>query len=282
MGVSDDSDEVVLLVGHGSREQPGNDEFLKFCDAARPRIGPEPVETCFIELVSPRVPESLDRCVALGARRVIVLPVILLAAGHVKVELPHELDEAKERHPGVEFLYGRHIGLDALVIEIVNERLAQVEAEAAWPAEDTAVLVVGRGSSDPDANSDLFKLSRLLWEGRRYPWVEACFIGVTNPSLPEGLARCVALGAQRIIVLPYFLFTGVLIPRIHRLVAAFLETHPGVEARVSDYLNAHPKLFRVLQARKQEATRGDARMNCALCKYRVQLPGHQHTARVSA
>ncbi len=278
MGVSDD---VVLLVGHGSRERPGNDEFLRFCDAARPHIGPEPVETCFIELASPLVPESLDRCVALAARRVIVLPVILLAAGHVKVELPHELDEAKARHPGAEFVYGRHIGLDARVIEIVNERLAQVEAETTWPAEETAVLVVGRGSSDPDANSDLFKLSRLLWEARRYPWVEACFIGVTNPSLPEGLARCVALGAKRIVVLPYFLFTGVLIPRIHRLVGEFVERRRGVEARVADYLNGHPNLFRVLRERKHEAIRGDARMNCALCKYRVQLPGHEHAARVS-
>ncbi|MBI2160282.1 MAG: sirohydrochlorin chelatase [candidate division NC10 bacterium] len=276
------SDEVILLVGHGSREQPGNEEFLKFCEAARPHLGPEPVETCFIELATPLVPESLDRCVALGARRVIVLPVILLAAGHVKVELPHELDEAKERHPGVAFLYGRHIGLDPLVIDIVNERLARVEAEAAWPAEDTAVLVVGRGSSDPDANSDLYKLTRLLWESRRYPWIEPCFIGVTNPSLPEGLARCRALGARRIIVVPYFLFTGVLIPRIHRLVGEFVAAHPGLAVRRADYLNGHPKLFRVLRDRKSEAMRGEARMNCALCKYRVPLPGHEHAAKVSA
>lgn len=276
------SGEVVLLVGHGSREQSGNDEFLKFCEVIRPHLGPERVETCFIELTTPLVPESLDRCVALGARRVIVVPVILLAAGHVKVELPHELDEAKARHPGVEFLYGRHIGLDPLVIEIMRERLAEVEREVAWPPEDTAILVVGRGSSDPDANSELSKLSRLLWESRRYPVVESCFIGVTNPSLPEGLARCATLGAKRIIVVPYFLFTGILIPRIHRLVNDFVVSHPGIEVRVADYLNAHPKLITVLQERKREALRGEARMNCALCKYRVPMPGHEHAVTVPA
>lgn len=274
------SSDVVLLVGHGSREQSGNDEFLRFCELARPHLGPERIETCFIELATPLVPETLDRCAATGARRIIMLPVILLAAGHVKVELPHELDEAKERHPGVEFLYGRHIGLDPLVIDIVRERLAQVERDAAWPAEDTAVLVVGRGSSDPDANSDLFKLSRFLWEARRYPWVESCFIGVTNPSLPEGLARCLALGARRIIIVPYFLFTGVLIPRIHRLVGEFLQAHPGIDVRNADYLDVHPNLFKVLRERKHEAVRGDARMNCALCKYRVRLPGHEHAAAI--
>ncbi len=274
--------DVVLLVGHGSREQSGNDEFLKFCDAITPRLGPERIETCFIELTTPLVPESLDRCVALGARRVIVLPVILLAAGHVKVELPHELDEAKERHPGVEFLYGRHIGLDPLVIEVMRERLAEVERETEWPPEETAILVVGRGSSDPDANSELYKLARLVWESRRYPWAESCFIGVTSPSLPEGLARCARLGARRIIAVPYFLFTGVLIPRIHRIVGEFMAAHAGIEVRVSDYLNGHPKLIAVLQDRKREAIRGEARMNCALCKYRVQMPGHEHAATVPA
>ena len=274
--------DVVLLVGHGSREQSGNDEFLKFCEMITPHLGPEPLETCFIELTTPLVPESLDRCVGRQARRVIVLPVILLAAGHVKVELPHELDEAKERHPGVEFLYGRHIGLDPLVIDIMGERLAEVEREADWPPEDTAILVVGRGSSDPDANSELYKLARLLWESRRYPWVESCFIGVTSPSLPEGLARCAALGARRIIAVPYFLFTGVLIPRIHRIVNEFAAAHAGIDVRVSDYLNGHPKLITVLQDRKREAMQGDARMNCALCKYRVPMPGHEHTVTVPA
>jgi sirohydrochlorin cobaltochelatase len=274
--------DIILLVGHGSREQPGNDEFLAFCETVRSHLGPERVETCFIELTEPLVPESLDRCVELDARRVIVLPVILLAAGHVKVELPHELDEAKARHPGVEFLYGRHIGLDPLVLEIMGQRLGELERDAAWAPDDTAVLVVGRGSSDPDANSELFKLSRLIWESRRYPWVETCFIGVTGPSLPEGLERCRALGARRIAVVPYFLFTGVLIPRIHRMVGEFVAAHPGMEARVADYMNGHPKLFRVLQDRKREAMRGDARMNCALCKYRVALPGHEHAVATPA
>jgi sirohydrochlorin cobaltochelatase len=240
--------------------------------------------------------------VAFGAKRVIALPVILFAAGHVKVELPHELDRAKGRHPGVEFVYGRHIGLHPLILEIVEERMA--EAEARWPGrpEETAILVVGRGSSDPDANSDLYKAARLLWEGwgagggvgdgawgargragdgtgavdkgKRYPWVEVCFIGITTPSLPEGLARCVALGAKRILALPYFLFTGVLIPRIHRLAREFAAANPGIEVRVAEYFNGHPNLFKILSERKAEALNGEARMNCALCKYRIRLPGH--------
>lgn len=109
---------------------------------------------------------------------------------------------------------------------------------------------------------------------KRYPWVEVCFVGITGPSLPDGLARCVALGARRILAVPYFLFTGVLIPRIHRLAAEFQAANPRIEVGVADYFNGHPNLFKILSERKAEAMQGEARMNCALCKYRVRLPGH--------
>lgn len=268
------SHDTVLLIGHGSREPSSKEEFLRFAEEARRHLGPEPVESCFIELAEPLVSEGLDRCVERGARRVIALPVILFAAGHVKVELSREMDKAKARHPAVEFLYGCHLGLHPLLLEIVEERLAELEARFPGEPEETAILVVGRGSSDPDANGDLCKLGRFLWEGRRYPWVEVCFIGITSPLLPEGLKRCRVLGARRILVLPHFLFTGVLVPRIHRLSAEFAAAHSGVEIRVGEYLGSHPNVFKVLAERKAEAREGEARMNCALCHYRVRLPGH--------
>ncbi len=270
------SHDAVLLIGHGSREPSGNEEFLRFAEEARSHLGPEPVESCFIELANPLVQESLDRCVSLGARRVIALPVILFAAGHVKAELPRELDEARARYPAVEFLYGRHLGVHSLLLEIFEARLSELEARFPGPPEETAILVVERGSSDPDANGDVYKLGRLLWESKRYPWVEVCFIGVTSPSLPEGLARCRALGARRIFVLPYFLFTGVLVHRIHRLSAEFAAAHPEAEVKVAEHLGGHPNIFKLLVERKAEALNGTARMNCALCKYRVRLSGHSH------
>ncbi len=67
-----------------------------------------------------------------------------------------------------------------------------------------------------------------------------------------------------------------------RIVDEFVAAHPDVQARVADYLNGHPSLFKVLSERKHEALRGDARMNCALCKYRVRLPGHEHSQTVPA
>ncbi len=275
--------EAVLLVGHGSREPEGNLEFLDFSKRARETFPRSFTEACFIELAEPSIPAGLDRCVDRGARRVVVLPVILFAAGHVKVEIPHEIDQARERHPGVAFRYGRPFGIHPRILEILDQRL--VELEAAMPPgdrADTAVLLVGRGSSDPDANGDLQKIARLLWEGRGFGWVETCFIGITRPDYPEGIRRCVALGAKRILVLPYFLFTGVLIRRIREQLREFQLQHPGIPMGMAGYLGEHSNLLEVLLERHEEALQGTALMNCEFCKYRVLLPGHEtaHNAAV--
>jgi sirohydrochlorin cobaltochelatase len=139
----------------------------------------------------------------------------------------------------------------------------------------TLLLVVGRGSSDPDANSDVQKLARLLWEGMGFGWAATCYIGITTPRLPVALAYCQRLGFARILVFPFFLFTGRLEKRIRQLTAAFAAEHPESEFLVADYLDAHPLLVQVLEDRTEEALRGHAHMNCELCQYRVQLPGFE-------
>jgi sirohydrochlorin cobaltochelatase len=143
------------------------------------------------------------------------------------------------------------------------------------PRPDTLLLVVGRGSSDPDANADVNKLARILWEGMGFGWGAACYIGVTTPLLPEALDRCQRMGFARIIVFPFFLFTGILEKRIRRQTAEFGRDHWHVQFVCAPYLNVHPLLFDVFAERADEAINGSPNMNCDLCKYRVQLPGFE-------
>jgi sirohydrochlorin cobaltochelatase len=83
------------------------------------------------------------------------------------------------------------------------------------------------------------------------------------------------MGFGRIIVLPFFLFTGVLEKRIRWLTAEFAAQHPDTEFLCTDYLNAHPLLVEVFEERAEEAMHGSPHMNCELCKYRVRLPGFE-------
>jgi sirohydrochlorin cobaltochelatase len=139
----------------------------------------------------------------------------------------------------------------------------------------TAVVLVSRGSSDPDANADLYKVARLLWDSRGLAMVEPAFVSLAEPGVPAALERCRLLGATRIVVVPYFLFTGVLVDRIEDQVAAWAAAHPEVDARPGPHLGADPRIAGLVLERYREAVAGGAHMNCDLCVYRHALPGYE-------
>ena len=267
---------ALFLAGHGSRDTEGTQEFLRLVDLLRTRDPGRIIECGFLEFARPLIAEGIERCVARGAETIAVLPGMLMAAGHAKNDIPSEIHEARRRHPGVRFHYGRHLHLHPKIIELSRIRLEEAEREArSAERKDTLLLVVGRGSSDPDANSDVCKLARILGEGMGYGWSAACYIGVTTPLLPEALERCRHLGFGRILVFPFFLFTGVLEKRIREQTLEFAAQHPKTEFLCAGYLDAHPLLHEAFAERADEAVHGSPNMNCELCKYRVRLPGFE-------
>jgi len=267
---------ALFLAGHGSRDPEGTREFLRLVDLLRAEAPQRIIECGFLEFARPVISEGIERCVLRGAKTIAVLPGMLMAAGHAKNDIPSEIQEARQRHPDVRFHYGRHLHLHPKIIELCRTRLEEAELAAA-PTErtDTLLLVVGRGSSDPDANSDIFKLARLLGEGMGYGWSAGCFVGVTTPLLPEALEHTRKMGFSRILVFPFFLFTGVLEKRIRQQTAEFAMLHRETEFLCASYLDAHPLLYEALAERAEEAVFGNPNMNCDLCKYRVRLPGFE-------
>ncbi len=262
---------ALLIAGHGSRHQGGVAEFFALADRVRVLVPALPIACGFIELSPPPVSAAAADLVAAGARDIVVVPLMLLAAGHTKNDIPALIARERLIHPGIRLRYARDLGIHPDLLAIADERM---EATVT-PGEraETAVLLVGRGSSDPDANADMYKIARLLHEGRPYPIVETCFIGITSPRLPEGLERCRRLGATRIVAVPYFLFTGVLEERIHAQCAAFATAHRYLEVRVARSLGPDDRIARLVLARYREAIDGDPRMNCDMCVHRVALPG---------
>lgn len=278
--------DVILLVGHGSRDPEGNEELLQFAESVR-RAAPEyKIETCFLEFVQPDIAHGIAHCIEEGASRVVVIPIMLFAAGHAKIHIPFEIDRARNLYPGVEFVYGRPVGVHQNVVDILTSRMASAGFKAegtGLPLEnalrdpDTAVLLIGRGSSDGDANGDFYKMSRLLWEQLPVKWVENCFIGVTEPTVEEGLQRCRSLGATKIFILPYFLFTGILIKRIEEIAGEFAAVDHNIEVELAGYFGFHPKLVEVLLERVEEAVNGQSFMNCDMCQHRlIAAAAHDH------
>jgi len=275
----------LLLIGHGTRNAEGRQSLLDFAAAYQALDPSRPVFPCFLELTGPTIQEVVDQCVALGYTELSVLPVLLFAARHNKFDVTNELDRARIRHPQVRFHYGRHFGITPGILDLWRSRLQDLDQPQfnpqGIPRAQTVLLFVGRGSSDPDANGDVYKLARMLWEGSGYQTVETCFIGITHPRLAEGFRRARLYQPQRIIVLPYFLFTGVLVKKIFDTTAHEQEQFPEIAMTCLPEMGMHPQLFAVLRERELETQLGQVQMNCEMCKFRLAAvqegPGHGHS-----
>ncbi len=264
---------ALLVVGHGSRAPRGAREFFDLVGLVKEQAPGLPVEGGFIELSRPPISECVTRLVEDGARRIASVPVMLLAAGHAKDDIPATLVRERINHPGIDFEYGRALGIRPELLALMDARISAVVGPD--EREETAVLIVGRGSSDPDANSDLAKVARLFYEGRPYPIVENAYVGMTPPDVAGGLERCRRLGARRVAVFSYFLFTGVLEERIRQQSESFAAQNPGMGVAYAGYFGPDAEIADLVLERYREAVEGDIRMNCDVCVHRVALPGFE-------
>jgi sirohydrochlorin cobaltochelatase len=264
---------ALLLVGHGTRDDAGADAFRAFVAQLGERNPGLPVGGGFIELSPPPLADAVAELVEGGARRFAAVPLVLVSAGHAKGDIPAALAREEQRHPGTSYAYGRPLGPHPGLLAVLERRLDEVVGLA--EREDTTVLLVGRGSTDPDANAEVCKVARLLWEGRGYAGVETAFVSLAAPDVPSGLDRCAKLGAKRIAVLPYFLFTGILPERVRQQAEGWGAAHPEVALRQADVIGPEPELAELVMERYRETLKGDLRMNCDTCMYRIKLPGFE-------
>ncbi|MGW7663003.1 sirohydrochlorin chelatase [Streptomyces sp. NPDC054756] len=268
------SPPALLIAGHGTRDEAGAEAFRAFVRELGDRHPGLPVAGGFIELSPPPLGDAVAGLVERGVRRFAAVPLMLVSAGHAKGDIPAALAREKERHPGITYTYGRPLGPHPSLLRVLERRLDEALGSADG-REDVTVLLVGRGSTDPDANAEVHKAARLLWEGRGYAGVETAFVSLAAPDVPAGLDRCARLGARRIVVLPYFLFTGILPDRVRRQTEEWAAAHPETEVRSADVIGPEPELLDLVWERYEEAVRGDLRMNCDSCVYRIALPGFE-------
>ncbi|MEU3219640.1 sirohydrochlorin chelatase [Streptomyces sp. NPDC006971] len=264
---------ALLVAGHGTRDDGGAAAFREFVAELGRRRPELPVAGGFIELSPPPLGDAVTELVERGVRRFAAVPLMLVSAGHAKGDIPAALAREKDRHPGIAYTYGRPLGPHPELLKVLERRVDEVLGDT--DRSETTVLLVGRGSTDPDANAEVFKAARLFWEGRGYAGVETAFVSLAAPDVPSGLDRCVRLGARRIVVLPYFLFTGVLPDRVRHQAEEWAAAHPEPDVRCAEVIGAAEELYDLVMERYGEAVEGDLRMNCDSCVYRIALPGFE-------
>jgi sirohydrochlorin cobaltochelatase len=263
---------ALLLAAHGTSDQAGVDAFAALAGRVGKLAAADGTRVAggFIELSEPPLREAVTGLAAASPGPIVAVPLMLSAAGHAKGDIPAALARERTRHPGASFTYARPLGPHPALIDLLAARIA------AAGTDQPAVLLVGRGSTDPDANADVVKTARLLWEGRDYPLAETAFVSLARPDVAEGLERCRLLGARRIVVARYFLFPGVLPDRVAEQAAAYAAAHPELDIRCTDVLGDCDEIAALVWERYHEALAGDIRMNCDVCVYRIAMPGFEH------
>ncbi|MBK1734463.1 cobalamin biosynthesis protein CbiX [Halorhodospira abdelmalekii] len=269
-------DHCILLIGHGSRQKEGNEEIRRFAESWQQKHPDWQIETCFIEFDEALLDTGLDRAAA-RAERVTAVPLILNAAGHVKLEIPAHIAAARARNPHTEFRCARHIGASEPVLRILERRLREAMLMLDVPdPRTTGVIVLGRGSSDRVANSEVARIARLLYEGSDHELIDVAFTGVTHPRLERVVQRHWQLGMTQQVVLPFYLFTGRLIERINSQVERLRRQYPQMAFALGDYIGFEPEIYAVIDERVQQAWDGSAMLECDGCPHRKAAAGHGH------
>lgn len=260
----------LLLVAHGTRDPRGADEMAQLVGHVAERV-PGPVSHAWLEdFSSPQGVEGARALVAAGCGEIVTVPLLNFAAGHAKNDVPEQVAEIRAAFPMVGLRHGRVLGVHHDLL-----RLGWARIDAVSPPEgraDEVLVVAASGSSDPDANGELYKAARMLAEGSGHRWVEACVAGVTWPRTADVLDRVAAAGARRAVVFSWSLLAGVLEQRVWDAV----ENAPaGLQVARAGRFGPDPLVASAVAQRYAEALGGDVRANCDTCVYRVPFPGRE-------
>ena len=249
----------IMICGHGSRAKSAEQEFALLAKGLRARYPDTPVEYGFLEYSAPNIHSGLDRLRDAGATEIVAVPGMLFAATHAKNDIPSVLTTYAEKNPGVTTRYGRELGLHPQMIAAFEARILEALGKTHvhdGELYDTMLVVVGRGTSDTWANAEAAKMARIVTENLGFGWCETVYSGVTFPSVGRGLELAVRLGFKKIVVAPYFLFSGRLIDRIYGYVDRVASQNPDIEFMKAHYMSDQDHVIDTFVARIEEARAG--------------------------
>ena len=249
----------MLIVAHGSRDAAARGEFLDQVRAISRELRGTTVGHAVLEFPgsdSPSIQGAVD-ALAQESRGLIVLPLFLFDAGHVRRDIPAELAAARARNPELVITMLPQVSSGDGLLEVLADRVRCARDSAPVLAEDPwAILLVGAGTSSLDANAELARMAAKLSD-KLSTLVEPAFVSLARPTVVDGMARCVDRGARHVVTVHYFLNTGVLARRIEPQARAEAE-RLGVELTIGEHFGTHQILAKALAGRIHAALMSQA------------------------
>jgi len=250
----------VVVVGHGTANATGAAETAAVAKQLA-RLVPEiPVELGFLEVIEPSIDAAVGRLADRGCREVLALPILLFTAGHAKRDVPAALAEAVSRR-GLTVRQAAPLGLHPAIVQLVRRRYCETVAGLPPLPAGEALLVVGRGASDPTAGSQFWALVRRCFgcmsRVATQP-VRIGFVAAARPTLDEAIAALSRSTADqpaigRVVVQPHLLFRGHVENQVSARLERAREEHPQIEWLQVPRLGPAEEVVRALLDRGREA-----------------------------
>ena len=263
----------IVVVGHGTADPVGAEETRQVAALVAKMVPDVAVELGFLEVIGPSIGEALERLAARGCTEVVAAPLLLFTAGHARRDVPEALGDGATR-TGLVVQQSEALGAHPDILALAQQRRREALATLPLiPAENTVLLMIGRGSSDPTAHRQLHdfavascqqqiereKIKREQTSrdqtnclaqapGSFQARIELGFVAAARPTLDEAIANAAAgaSAVQRVVVQPHLLFHGHVEEQVTAAVARGRQAYPGIEWVQVQRLGADPLVARVL------------------------------------
>ncbi|MFC9225338.1 CbiX/SirB N-terminal domain-containing protein [Streptomyces hygroscopicus] len=249
---------ALLIAGTGTRDEGHAAAFHDFVGELAARRPDLPVAGGLIGPGSHPLSAAVTRLIGEGVTRFAVVPLTLNPAACPRDGIASALAREAERHADASFACAPPLGPHPTLLGVLERRLDEALGNRPRLPSDraeTTVLLVSDGSPHPEANAEVHRAARLLWEGRGFAGVEVAFASLAAPDVTSALDRCAKLGARRVVLLPYFLFAGDALERVRQQAEGWGLAHPEVEVVSADVIGPAWELADLVMERYEDATR---------------------------
>jgi sirohydrochlorin ferrochelatase len=236
--------KAILFIGHGSRSADAITETYSLVEQCKSAIPIDVQEIGFLEISTPTIKAAFETCVAKGATEIIVVPLLLMEAGHAKIDIPEQLSACvTDNYENIRIKYAKPFGIHDSMVTIIEDRVRSLDISE----NVDRLILIGRGSSDPHLSKNFNKLISLIEKKELANKVEVCYLYGADPSFKD-VQWEVEKSNETVIFLPYLLFTGLLYEGIQRDLA-------NTDKRIykTHYLFPHPNLIDLIFHRVSEA-----------------------------
>jgi precorrin-8X/cobalt-precorrin-8 methylmutase len=239
---------AICLIGHGSRDPEGAQDFLTLSKKLRERKFCHVVESGFLEFGNPDITEALSACKRNGIKNIIVLPGILFSGKHTQRDVPHTADAVFRNHPEINLIFAPPLSIQPKVIEASQKRIEEEEKNSpeSFSRSETLLMTIGHGSRDTGFNSKVKKNLSQLGYNMGFGKTLTGFAGFSLHYMEDMQEKFKPQRFRRVILLPFFLFSGVWVKRVHALADTLQGKYPDTEILKTSCLSHHALIIDAL------------------------------------